>query len=659
MADDNVVFKDLLNKIKGSVVKTQSQRIDTKLDDAVKDIATYKSHGGRNSYINLIKSLISRTADVKVGGSAGGSLFQHGIGPAAFGQGGRIQRYKTYQAIVGNINYCYRALQVLVDNVLSPDDITKVSLDVKTVEYLEDEVPSSAKIRYIKEIIQALKLEESLDLIVRGTLMFGDFFCEIGDTKEALTSRSILTEAEKRFVNEANGNGEYQIEGKETVLIGEGDDQYSINIDYSAFNEAFGDRTGGKDGDDDTTDKDKLRKIQLIFHEPHYVLKLQSNLFPTCFGYLLFPPQEITGAQSIADNTINNICAAILKNLEKKLPNMKEFRGDKELKDIIRSMIKQTDLNKSLDIRYVPTDKMTHFKIPTTKFYPYGESIFDSSQYSAKVIIALETALAIQRLARSTEKRKIAIEIGLPRDARKAIEEMKEEFRKRKVSLDSFGTVDTIPSMITTFEDVYIPQKDGKPFVDVSTFTEGNVDTRNKVDEIKYMRDQLVAGYGVPPSFIGIEENMTNKSSLSEENILFARTIIRHQKYLTDQINKLLKKVLDIINPEEALTLMDNVLVAFPVPKSLQFERESRYINELTNLIESLERIGVPREYTKRKYLPHLEWEEIKKYQIDQKVDRALDPSQQEPQDEFGMGGDMGGPMGGVGGAPPPGGGEF
>ena len=654
MADDNVVFKDLLNKIKGSVVKTQSQRIDTKLDDAVKDIATYKSHGGRNSYINLIKSLISRTADVKVGGSAGGSLFQHGIGPAAFGQGGRIQRYKTYQAIVSNINFCYRALQVLVDNVLSPDDITKVSLDVKTVEYLEDEVPSSAKIRYIKEIIQALKLEESLDLIVRGTLMFGDFFCEIGDTKDALTSRSILTEAQGQLLMNTN----YENGDKETIRISEGENNYDINIDYSAFNEAFGD---AKKDDDETTDKDKLRKIQLIFHEPHYVLKLQSNLFPTCFGYLLFPPQEITGAQSIADNTINNICAAILKNLEKKLPNMKEFRGDKELKDIIRSMIKQTDLNKSLDIRYVPTDKMTHFKIPTTKFYPYGESIFDSSQYSAKVIIALETALAIQRLSRSTEKRKIAIEIGLPRDARKAIEEMKEEFRKRKVSLDSFGTVDTIPSMITTFEDVYIPQKDGKPFVDVSTFTEGNVDTRNKVDEIKFMRDQLVAGYGVPPSFIGIEENMTNKSSLSEENILFARTIIRHQKYLTEQVNKLLKKVLDIINPEEALTLLDNVLVAFPVPKSLQFERESRYINELTNLIESLERIGVPREYTKRKYLPHLEWEEIKKYQIDQKVDQALDPTKQEP-DEFGMGGmggDMSGMGGPMGGAPAPGGEQF
>ena len=647
-------IKDLLVGLKSTVVKTQTQRIDSKLDQAVKDISSYKSHTGRNGYINMVKSLIAKTADVKVGGGVGGGLFQQGVGPSAFGQGGRIQRYKAYQAIVSNINYCYRALQVIVDNVLSPDDITKVSLDVKSIEYLEDEIPTGAKIRYIKEILASLKLEDKLDMVVRNTLMFGDFFCEIGDTKTALTSRSILTEAEYNDILEKY----YESGTKERILIKEGKEQYRVHIDYSGFTEAFADQGEMKKQtkkEKEEKERQKLRNLELIFHEPHYVLALQSALFPTCFGYLLFPPQEITGAKSIADETINNICVAILKNLERKIPQMKEFRGDDELRQIIKAMVKQADQNKALEIRFVSTDKMVHFMVPGTKYYPYGESIFDSSQYSAKVIIALETALAIQRLSRSTEKRKIAIEIGLPRDARKAIEQMKEEFRKRKVSLDSFGTVDTIPSMITTFEDVYIPQKDGKPFVDVTTFTEGNVDTRSKVDEIKQMRDQLVAGYGVPPSFIGIEENLSNKASLSEENILFARTIIRHQKYLTSQVNQLLKKVLDIINPDESLILLDNILVSFPTPKSLQYERESRYINELTNLIESLERIGIPKEYTKRKYLPQLDWEEIKKYEIDEKVDKALDPTKEEG--EFGMGGDMG--MGApVGGAPMPGG-EF
>jgi len=306
-------------------------------------------------------------------------------------------------------------------------------------------------------------------------------------------------------------------------------------------------------------------------------------------------------------------------------------------------MVQQTDPSHALEIRYVPPDKMVHFMVPSMKYYPYGESIYDASQYTAKVLMALQTALAIQRLSRSTEKRKIAIEVGLPRDAKKAIEQMKEEFRKRKVSLDSFGTVDTIPSMITTFEDVYIPQKDGKPFVDISTFNEGNVDVRSKVDELKFLRDQLTATWGVPPSFLGIEENLSNKAALSEENILFARTVIGHQKYLSDQITELLEKIFQIVDPEEALMLFENVDIHLPTPKSLQYEREARYMNELVGLIEGLERIGIPKEYSKKKYLSNFDWQEIKKYDIDEKVEQTLDPSKKD--DEGGMGG-----MGGMGG---------
>ena len=403
-----------------------------------------------------------------------------------------------------------------------------------------------------------------------------------------------------------------------------------ITIDYTCFlDEADNKKTPN------------ISNISIVFHKPSLVIKLQSALFPVCFGYLVFPEMKGLNAPGtpLEDSAVNGICINILRSLEKKIPQMSEFKNNKELIDILKYMLRQSDPNQALEIRYVPPDKMVHFRIPTTKYYPYGESIFDASQYSAKVLMALETALAIQRLSRSTEKRKIAVEVGLQRDAKKAVEQMKEEFRKRKVSLDSFGTVDTIPSMITTFEDVYIPQKDGKPFVDISTFNEGSVDVRSKIDELKFIRDQLTATWGIPPSFIGIEENLSNKSALSEENILFARSVINHQKYFNHQLENLIKKVFDIIDPEFALTLLDNVDIQLPAPKSLQYEREARYMNELVGLIESLDRIGIPKEYSKRKYLSNYDWEEIKKYDIDQKVDQTLDPSKKEEDQFGGMGG--------------------
>jgi len=619
-------LKDVYSKLKAAVVGTSTSKIDVKLDQAVKSIVNYKSQSGRNGYIELVRSLISKSPDVKVGGAS--SLFTQATTPAAFGQGGRLLRYRTYEAIVSNINYCRRALDVLVDSILSPDDITKVSLEVRPTTYLEDEAAQAeSKSKIVKQFITELDIEERLNLIVRNTLEFGDLFCEIADQKTALTSRSILSESE--YIGQMKKDTDI---GNREVLIHKIDkEKYEFVMDFSSFNES-----------DESKEKPmKLKDMKLIFHEPKFVVKLQSSLFPLCFGYLVFPQITLYPGVVLQDEPINSICLSILKSLEKKIPQMKEFKGTGDLKDILKTMLSQSDVNRMMNIRYVPPDRMEHFMVPSTKYYPYGESIFDSGQYSAKVLIALETALAIQRLSRSTEKRKISIEVGLPRDAKKAVEAMKEEFRKRKVSLDSFGTVDTIPSMITTFEDVYIPQKDGKAFVDVSTFNEGNVDIRSKVDELKFMRDQLTASLGVPPSFINIEENLSNKAALAEENILFARTIVGHQKYLTHQVVDLIQKVLDIVKPDEALTLLDDVSIAFPVPRSLQYEREARYMSELANLVETLERVGIPREYSKKRYLSQIDWQEVKKYEIDDKIEKELDPTKKK--EEEGMGGGIGG----------------
>lgn len=634
-------LSDLYTQLKSAVVGIKTQKTDAALDKAVKDIISYKSNSGRNGYIDLVRTVIAKSTTT-MGFGSGGLYSQSQAGPAGFGQGMRLMRYKTYEAIIHNINYAYRALAVLVDNILSPDDITKISLDVKARNYLEDEIPAESRIKRVKEVIKQIKLEERLPLIVRGTLLFGDFFCEVAPPKVALTSKSIISESSiyRQTINDQIQSGIKQT-WSETIKFSDTRENTNlkITIDYSAFMESELDKT---------TEKNiSLSNISLVLHKPSLVIKLQSALFPVCFGYLVFPEMTAmsVGSGTLEDQAVNNICMSILKNLESKVPQMAEFKDNKELKDLVKHMIRQTDPSRALEIRYVPPDKMTHFYSPSTKYHPYGESMFDASQYSAKVLIALETALVVQRLSRSTEKRKIAIEVGLPRDAKKAIEQMKEEFRKRKVSLDSFGTVDTIPSMITTFEDVYIPQKDGKPYVDISTFNEGNVDVRSKTDELKFMRDQLTASWGIPPSFIGIEENLSNKSALSEENILFARAVIGHQKYLSSQISSLVQKVFDIIDPEQSLLIFQNVLIHLPPPKSLQYEREAKYMNELVGLIESLDRIGIPKEYSKKKYLSNFDWAEIKKYDIDQKVETSLDPSKK---DDDLMGGGVGG--GGFGG---------
>jgi len=623
-------LKDIFSKLKTSIVGTKTKDIDTKLDKAIKDISAYRSQASRNGYIELVRSLIAKTSQVDLQPS----FFATSSSPAALGQGGRLMRYKSYEAIVGNINYCHRALNVLADNILSPDDITKTSLEVKSKKVTQDDVQAEAKVSRVRDVIRALKLEERLDIIVKNTLKFGDFFCEIADTKTALTSKSLLMEHYRGY-RESFETGTREKLNVEVSLNSKEKQQVKIILDYSS--------------DTDTEEKKvDMKDLHLLFYEPRRVVKLQSDMFPLCFGYLVFPEAVISPHLAIQNQVVNSICQSILKSLEKKIPQIEDdIFNDKELRDIISAVIAESDFSRALSIRFVPPHKMVHFMVPSTKYYPYGESIFDATQFTSKVLIALETALTIHRINRSTEKRKITVEVGLPRDAKTAIEKLKEEFRKRKVSIDSFGTVDTIPSTITTFEDVYIPQKDGKPYVDIATFNEGMVDVRSKVDELRFMRDSIVASLGVPPAFLGLEENLSNKAALAEENILFARTIVNHQKYLGAQITELLRKTFDLIDPDNSSTIFEEVDVAFSIPRSLQFERESKYMSDLSNLVQTLSTLGIPTDWAKKKYLPNIDWAEVKKAEIDSKIDQTLGTEPPE-----GMGG--GGGMGGLGGALPP-----
>ncbi len=71
-------INNILNKLKSTIIQTQTKKVDATLDQAVKDIVSYRSHSGRNGYIELVRSLISKTADVKISGVGGDSIWPGG-----------------------------------------------------------------------------------------------------------------------------------------------------------------------------------------------------------------------------------------------------------------------------------------------------------------------------------------------------------------------------------------------------------------------------------------------------------------------------------------------------------------------------------------------------------------------------------------------------
>ena len=627
MADILKTFND----IKALLINVKTSKIDDTLDNSIKDILSYRSNSGRVGYVDYLQTLISKSATNIESFKNLNELNFGGTGLMGREHGKRISRYQAYESITHYINYCLRALQVLVDNILSPDDIDKISLNVIEKDISTNEAESNAKLKEVKQLIKSLNIEKNIEMIVKTTLHHGDYFAEITDTKHVFTSKTVLTESENVIDDETiiTEAFEYTDDSKKIK-----DGKFRIILDFQSID----------DISIDNKKNDKEHKtmasqnVKIVYHKASQVVKLQSELYPVCFGYLVFPRYTLQQNLSIEEQYINNICKKILTGIEKKGIELKNLdaQTNNDLKDIIASFIKSSNLHENMTIRYIAPDKMQHFSVPSLKYYPYGESIFDSCQFTAKLIISLETALTIQRISRSTEKRKIGIEIGLPRDAANLIQKMKEAFKKRKISIDDFGTVDTIPSNISTFEDIYVPQKDGKPFVEIDTFDgAGRADVSGKTDEIMMLISQVVASLGVPRQFIGIEENTTWKNTLSEENILFARTIIRHQKYLNEQLTELIYKIYKVIDADFALEFKDRYLIHFPPPQSLQFERQSKYISDLSSMVRSLEEIGVPVEYSRKKFITQIDWDEIDRYKSKGKIETLTGEKNEEP----GMGG--------------------
>lgn len=634
-------IKDHLNKLKQVVIGTKTSNIDNQLDALSKDISSIRSQNSRASQIELIKTLISKS-DFKMpqmsGGISGGA-----ITPGMIGQASRLARYNMFESITTFIPYCNRALNVITDNIISPDDITKTSLEIKPKTKIVEENPTAeTDVEVVKNLLEKIRLEKYIYHIIKNTLQSGDFFCEIADSKQTLVSKgAMLVEAS---LDESYVHISQDINGKD-ILSSTYEKNGTVNdcnieLDYRA-------RTS------ESTESLKelnLEDINLLFYDPKRVVKLQSDMYPICFGYLVFPSPAINPQSMMQDMVVNNICATILGSLERKIPELQVKNiNDTDLKDTLRTMIKETDPSKIMEIRYVPPEKMVHFHMPSKKYYPYGESIYDCVTFPAKCLIALETALTMHRLNRSIERRKIAFEIGLPRDAAKQIERMKEEITKRKIALDSFGSLDTIPSMISSMETLFLPMKDGKELVQISGWNDAGSDIRGKTDELKLLRDTVVAGLNVPPSYIGIDENISNKNALTSESYIFARSIVLNQKIFSEQFQELVKKIFDIIDPEKSLTILDNVLIAFPVPRTIQDENESKQIGDAVNIIQQLETVGVPREWSKKRYLPNIPWEEVEQYEIDDKIETKLKlPS---PSEIASMSGGLG-QFGGMGGSP-------
>lgn len=700
---------NLIDAIKETIIGVKSNAIDGIIDRSLESISQYSSNSDTNKYLESMKNLVS-SSGMSRDNSVIKQLDQGTPQVQNFDQTGRVARYAEYDAVCTKIAYVQRAIKVLTDHIIAPDDILKYALQVIPVDRNSKETKIDIAITRIKEIIRHFKLENKIKNLVFDTLKYGDNFVEIVPVPKGKNALVVINEGmdynafrDSKVISETKvtletTNEKNVTESKDIRIIVdesviENDIKNSILTEAIVPSSGFGfggvlgsmssdvltpygtgsqmvkdvggivDSCKSKDShttngvnddkfkskysnsekqDDKKEDENRLdiKDVNIVIHNPRYVIRLETERFKVCLGFLVFPKVDPTTLMSQGVNTnIDSICANFLGDIESKLKlNGKDnIKISDDIRKVLLVHLTKIKRNEDLKVRYVAPEYMEHFRINVSKYAPYGESILDSSLYDCKLLMALKTAAAIKKINACTDKRFVSVEVGLPRDAKNVVQKMEEILTKKRVSIGSMGAIDTIPSQISTLETIFLPMKDGKKFVEIDHQNWGG-DTSNDTDNQKQMRDGIVANLGVPPIFVGLEENQSNRSSATTESISFCRTIIDDQKELSIPMQELITKVYRLIFGDLEADILSRIQITFSEPKVLPNTAKSEYLEAMQRNMDAYNGMGIPKSYLQRKFLPDLEWNEIENAIASEKLDAELN-------DTVNNGGDM---MGGM-----------
>jgi len=146
----------------------------------------------------------------------------------------------------------------------------------------------------------------------------------------------------------------------------------------------------------------------------------------------------------------------------------------------------------------------------------------------------------------------------------------------------------------------------------------------------------------------GVFVHNSNRALLTVENILFARTIIAYQSEFSNMLKDLFEKVYNFVYPQNVGDI-DHIFITLPPPKASTFEHMMEYLEQLNRILTTLEEMGVPKDYAKKKFLPDFDWDEIEKCSAENELKKHLGEEPQSSNDSSGFGG-----LGGLGGPMPP-----
>lgn len=185
--------------------------------------------------------------------------------------------------------------------------------------------------------------------------------------------------------------------------------------------------------------------------------------------------------------------------------------------------------------------EIAHFRmLSDSNFLPYGKSMIEAARRVWKQLTLMEDAMLIHRIMRAPQKRVFNIDVGNipPNEVPMYIEKIANQTKKVPYVDENTGDYNLKYNMQNITEDFFIPNRGGESSTKIDTLSGLEY---NAIEDIEYLRNKMMSALRIPKAFLGYEEAIGAKATLSQEDIRFARTIERIQKIIAAELENLAK----------------------------------------------------------------------------------------------------------------------
>lgn len=194
----------------------------------------------------------------------------------------------------------------------------------------------------------------------------------------------------------------------------------------------------------------------------------------------------------------------------------------------------------------------------------YGYSVLEPARWIWKRLMLLEDAAMVYRLQRAPERYAFYVDVGdmPPKEAFAYLNKIRQQYKKTKFYNPQTGKLDLRFNPLSQDEDFFVPIRKG---VQTSRIDVLGAPSWQHMEDIEYFRLKLFSAIKVPKVYLGFAEG-TAKGVLSQEDVRFARTVLRLQRELRNGLKKMGRVHLAALNVNPAAV---NFEVYMTVPSSI------------------------------------------------------------------------------------------